>query len=84
MRANVSAFGILWLLKFIILNRSFAQIADTEPGAELRSAPGLRSGLRKQGRLGPRVRRTETTYGEESMTERTFVRGLGCRPNGGG
>jgi putative flippase GtrA len=32
--ANVSAFGILWLLKFIILNRLFAQIADAEVGAE--------------------------------------------------
>jgi putative flippase GtrA len=28
--ANISAFGILWLLKFLILNRLFAQIADTE------------------------------------------------------
>jgi len=28
--ANVTAFGILWLLKFIILNRLFAQIADAE------------------------------------------------------
>jgi len=32
--ANVSAFGILWLLKFLILNRLFAQIADAEVGAE--------------------------------------------------
>ncbi len=32
--ANVSAFGILWLFKFIILNRLFAQIADAELGAE--------------------------------------------------
>jgi putative flippase GtrA len=30
--ANVAAFGILWLLKFIILNRLFAQIADAEVG----------------------------------------------------
>ncbi len=32
--ANVAAFGILWLLKFIILNRLFAQIAEAEVGAE--------------------------------------------------
>ena len=32
--ANVAAFGILWLLKFIILNRLFAQIADAEVGVE--------------------------------------------------
>ena len=32
--ANVAAFGILWLLKFLILNRLFAQIADAEVGAE--------------------------------------------------
>ncbi len=32
--ANVAAFGILWFLKFLILNRLFAQIAD----AELRDA----------------------------------------------
>ena len=32
--ANIAAFGILWLLKFIILNRLFAQIADAEVGAE--------------------------------------------------
>jgi putative flippase GtrA len=32
--ANVGAFGILWLLKFIILNRLFAEIADAEVGAE--------------------------------------------------
>ncbi len=31
--ANVAAFGILWLLKFIILNRLFTQIADAEVGA---------------------------------------------------
>ncbi len=30
--ANVFAFGTLWLLKFIILNRLFAQIADHELG----------------------------------------------------
>ena len=33
--ANVAAFGILWLLKFIILNRLFAQIADAELGVEI-------------------------------------------------
>jgi putative flippase GtrA len=32
--ANITAFGILWLLKFIILNRLFAQIADAEVGVE--------------------------------------------------
>jgi putative flippase GtrA len=32
--ANVGAFGILWLVKFMILNRLFAQIADAEVGAE--------------------------------------------------
>jgi putative flippase GtrA len=32
--ANIAAFGILWLLKFIILNRLFAQIADAEVGVE--------------------------------------------------
>jgi putative flippase GtrA len=32
--ANIAAFGILWLLKFVILNRLFAQIADAEVGAE--------------------------------------------------
>ncbi len=30
--ANVAAFGILWLLKFLILNRLFAEIADAEVG----------------------------------------------------
>jgi putative flippase GtrA len=33
--ANVAAFGILWLLKFIILNRLFTVIADAEVGAEI-------------------------------------------------
>jgi hypothetical protein len=28
--ANVAAFGIVWLFKFLILNRLFAQIADAE------------------------------------------------------
>ncbi len=32
--ANVASFGILWFLKFLILNRLFAQIADAEVGAE--------------------------------------------------
>jgi putative flippase GtrA len=32
--ANVAAFGILWVLKFLILNRLFAQIADAEVGEE--------------------------------------------------
>jgi putative flippase GtrA len=32
--ANIAAFGILWLLKFIILNRLFAQIAEAEVGTE--------------------------------------------------
>ncbi len=32
--ANIAAFGILWFLKFLILNRLFAQIADAEVGDE--------------------------------------------------
>jgi hypothetical protein len=32
--ANVAAFGILWILKFLILNRLFAEIADAEVGVE--------------------------------------------------
>lgn len=32
--ANVGAFGILWFLKFLILNRLFAHIADVEAGEE--------------------------------------------------
>lgn len=32
--ANVTAFGILWIVKFLILNRLFAQIATVEVGAE--------------------------------------------------
>jgi putative flippase GtrA len=32
--ANVAAFGILWVLKFLIFNRLFAEIADHEVGAE--------------------------------------------------
>ena len=33
--ANVAAFGILWLLKFLILNRLFKEIADVEVGVEV-------------------------------------------------
>jgi len=36
--ANVAAFGILWVLKFLILNRLFAQIADAELGTETRTS----------------------------------------------
>jgi putative flippase GtrA len=32
--ANIAAFGILWILKFLILNRLFAEIADAEVGVE--------------------------------------------------
>jgi putative flippase GtrA len=32
--ANVAAFGILWVLKFLILNRLFAEIADAEVGVD--------------------------------------------------
>jgi putative flippase GtrA len=32
--ANIAAFGILWFLKFLILNRLFAEIADAEVGVE--------------------------------------------------
>ena len=32
--ANVAAFGVLWILKFLILNRLFAEIADAEVGVE--------------------------------------------------
>ncbi len=32
--ANIAAFGILWLLKFLILNRLFSEIADAEVGVE--------------------------------------------------
>ena len=59
-KANVSAFEILWLLKFIILNRLVAQIADTEPGAEVRSAaqgrgrPGDAGQVGAEGAYGPR------------------------------
>ncbi len=31
--ANIAAFGILWVLKFLILNRLFAQIAEVELGS---------------------------------------------------
>jgi putative flippase GtrA len=33
--ANIAAFGIVWLFKFMILNRLFAQIADAEAGPEV-------------------------------------------------
>jgi putative flippase GtrA len=33
--ANVAAFGILWFLKFLVLNRLFAEIADHEVGSEV-------------------------------------------------
>jgi putative flippase GtrA len=32
--ANIAAFGILWVLKFLIFNRLFAEIADAEVGVE--------------------------------------------------
>lgn len=32
--ANIAAFGILWFLKFLVLNRLFAEIADAEVGAD--------------------------------------------------
>jgi putative flippase GtrA len=32
--ANIAAFGILWVFKFLILNRLFAQIAEAELGPE--------------------------------------------------
>ncbi len=38
--ANVGAFGLLWVLKFLILNRLFAQIADAELGAEAEAGTG--------------------------------------------
>jgi putative flippase GtrA len=40
--ANVGAFGLLWILKFIILNRLFAQIAEAEVGPEA-DAEGVRA-----------------------------------------
>jgi putative flippase GtrA len=36
--ANVFAFGILWIVKFLILNRLFAEIAEVEVGVELESS----------------------------------------------
>jgi putative flippase GtrA len=33
--ANIGAFGILWLLRYFILNRLFVTIADIEIGAEV-------------------------------------------------
>ena len=32
--ANIAAFGTLWFLKFLVLNRLFAEIADAEVGVE--------------------------------------------------
>jgi hypothetical protein len=32
--ANLAAFGTLWILKFLVLNRLFAEIADAEVGVE--------------------------------------------------
>jgi putative flippase GtrA len=32
--ANIAAFGILWLVKFVVLNRLFSVIADAELGAD--------------------------------------------------
>jgi putative flippase GtrA len=32
--ANVAAFAILWLLKFLVLNRLFREIADKEVGVD--------------------------------------------------
>ncbi len=36
--ANIAAFGTLWILKFLILNRLFAEIADAEVGVETDSS----------------------------------------------
>ena len=33
--ANIAAFGLLWVLRFFILNRLFAEIADAEVGVEV-------------------------------------------------
>lgn len=46
--ANIAAFGILWFLKFLILNRLFAQIAEAElhddgAGESATAAAGLGS-----------------------------------------
>ncbi len=32
--ANIAAFGILWFVKFLILNRLFTEIADAEVGVD--------------------------------------------------
>jgi putative flippase GtrA len=54
--ANVAAFGILWLLKFLILNRLFAEIADAEVGYD-KDAETIYAGKRPQDAESP----TETT-----------------------
>jgi putative flippase GtrA len=33
--ANVAGFGVLWVLKFLVFNRLFAEIADKEVGVEV-------------------------------------------------
>jgi len=43
--ANIAAFGILWFLKFLILNRLFAQIAEAELHDDDRADEGADSGL---------------------------------------
>ena len=37
--ANIFAFGVLWLLKFFLFNRLFAEIADIEVGPEVEIGP---------------------------------------------
>ena len=37
--ANIFAFGLLWLLKFFLFNRLFAEIADIEVGPEVEMGP---------------------------------------------
>ena len=32
--ANIAAFGILWFVKFLILNRLFTELADAEVGVD--------------------------------------------------
>ena len=40
--ANIAAFGILWLLKFLVLNRLFVEIADVEVGEAKREFSRIR------------------------------------------